>query len=755
MDVRDMSEASAAPGDDLKLVNRLNESRSPYVRGHMNNPVAWQMWGPEAITLAKKSNRLMFVSIGYAACHWCHVMERESFENAEVASLLNASFIPIKIDREERPDIDRIYMNYVQATTGSGGWPLSVFITPNLEPIFGGTYWPGPGSTMAMGDHIGFVGILQKIRDVWKTQQQRCLDSAKEITAQLREFAQDGTVSRAGSTEPEGLDLELLDEAYEHFAAKFDQVYPGFPQGAPKFPTPVNLAFLLKLGQYPSAVSDVIGTKECENARDMALWTLRSMNNGGIHDQIGNGFARYSVTRDWSLPHFEKMLYDQAQLLPVYLDAYLLTKDANFLSAMHDIATYLTTPPIHASTGGFFSAEDADSLYRPHDKEKREGAFYVWTLKEFQTVLGDRDADILARYYNVKDEGNVSPEHDAHDELINQNVLVIKSDPMNLAREFALSVEEVSKILVEGRAKLLEHRNKERPRPALDDKIVVSWNGLAIGALARAASALYYSEPDKSKVYLNAAEKAAAFIKKELFDSSSHTMKRIYREGPGDVPGFADDYAYLIAGLINLYEATFNDSYLHWADDLQKTQIKLFWDQDHGGFFSTPENQEDLIMRLKDGMDNAEPGTNGVSARNLDRLGALVEDEEYSKKARDTASAFEAEIMQHPFLFAGMMDTVVVGKLGLKHSVITGEGERVEEWLKRYRAKPSSLGAVSRICAGMGEWLKERNQLVKSMDANKEGVMICEQGACRDDLEMGMASLGEAIEEVKWKGNKE
>jgi uncharacterized protein YyaL (SSP411 family) len=276
------------------------------VRGHMDNPVAWQNWGPEALELAKKSNRLIFISIGYAACHWCHVMERESFENAEVAALLNSSFIPIKIDREERPDVDRIYMNYVQAISGSGGWPLNVFITPDLEPIFGGTYWPGPGSTMAMGDHIGFVGILQKIRDVWKNQRQRCLTSAKDITAQLREFAEDGSISRKEGADADHLDLELLDEAYEHFAAKYDDKFAGFG-GAPKFPTPTNLSFLLRLSQYPSAVADVVGEKEITRAKDMVSATLTAMNKGGIHDQIGNGFARYSVTKDWSLPHFEKM----------------------------------------------------------------------------------------------------------------------------------------------------------------------------------------------------------------------------------------------------------------------------------------------------------------------------------------------------------------------------------------------------------------------------------------------------------------
>lgn len=272
----------------------------------MNNPVAWQMWGPEALELAKKTDRLIFISIGYAACHWCHVMERESFENRDVAAILNESFIPIKIDREERPDVDRIYMNYVQASTGSGGWPLNVFVTPDLEPIFGGTYWPGPGSTMAGQSHIGFVGILEKMRDVWRNQRQRCLDSARDVTSQLREFAQDGSISRAEGADQDHLDLELLDEAYEHFAAKYDPTYAGFG-AAPKFPTPSNLSFLLKLSQYPKAVADVVGAKECTNAKDMVLATLSAMNKGGIHDQIGHGFARYSVTRDWSLPHFEKM----------------------------------------------------------------------------------------------------------------------------------------------------------------------------------------------------------------------------------------------------------------------------------------------------------------------------------------------------------------------------------------------------------------------------------------------------------------
>jgi uncharacterized protein YyaL (SSP411 family) len=505
----------------------------------------------------------------------------------------------------------------------------------------------------------------------------------------------------------------------------------------------------LKLKSYPQQVAQVLGAEDISLAQEMVLATLDKMDKGGIHDQIGNGFARYSVTKDWSLPHFEKMLYDQAQLLTVYLDAYLATKKPDLLEAVHDIATYLTTQPMHAQSGGFFSSEDADSLYRPSDKEKREGAFYVWTLKEFQEILGDRDAEVLARYYNVKDEGNVAPEHDAHDELINQNVLAIDSTTVaDLEKQFALSEDEARNILRSGRQKLLEHRNKERPRPALDDKIVVSWNGLAIGALARTAAAVSSQDSIRASAYMAAAEKAANFIQKELYNASSKTLTRVYREGPGDAPGFADDYAYLISGLIDLYEATFNTSYLQWADDLQKSQLKLFWDKEHLGFFSTPEDQTDLIMRLKDGMDNAEPGTNGVSARNLDRLSALLEDDEYAKRARETVSAFEAEIMQHPFLFPSMMDAVVAGKIGMRHIVITGKGERVDQWLKRYREKPAVLSTVSRIDADSRDWLKMRNPLVATMDAGREGVMVCENGSCKEELGMGMGQLEDAVSQL-------
>lgn len=735
---------ASSPGDGLTLRNRLGESHSPYVRGHMHNPVAWQTWGPEAIELARRSDRLLFVSIGYAACHWCHVMERESFENPDIAAMLNESFIPVKVDREERPDVDRIYMNYVQALSGQGGWPLNVFLTPHLQPIFGGTYFPGPGSTMAQPGQPDFVEILDKMRIVWQNERPRCLDSAKAETKRLFEFAQDGNISRQDGADHDGIELEVLDDALGHFKRKYDPIHAGFGN-APKFPTPSNLKFLLKLCRYPSAVIDVLGSEDCALARTMVLNTLAAMNHGGIHDQIGHGFARYSVTRDWSQPHFEKMLYDQAQLLSVYLDAYLLTRSPEHLSVVHDIATYLTSSPMHAKHGAFFSSEDADSLYRPTELEKREGAFYVWTLQEFQEILGDRDAEILARYYNVKDEGNVSPGHDAHDEFINQNVLAINLSPSDLAKQFGLSEEEICQILASGRNRLLDHRTRERPRPALDDKIIVAWNGLAIGALSCTAAALSFTDPPRSQSYLAAAETAASFIRENLYNPTSKTLTRVYREGPGETPGFADDYAFLVSGLLDLYQSTFNDNYLQWADELQQSQLERFWDPAHLGFFSTPEGQVDLIMRLKDGMDNAEPGTNGVSAQNLDRLGALLGDEGYSTKARETASAFEAEVMQHPFLFPSLMDAVVVGRLGISHTVVTGQGERVEEWLRRFREKPAGLGTVSRIGEGFGAWLRQRNRVVGRMDGTKEGVMVCENGVCREALRFDVGRLGDTL----------
>ncbi|KAJ5286320.1 hypothetical protein N7524_001626 [Penicillium chrysogenum] len=770
------------PDTGPKMVNRLHQSKSPYVRGHMNNPVAWQVWDAEAMELAKKHNRLIFLSIGYSACHWCHVMEKESFMSSEVASILNESFVPIKVDREERPDIDDVYMNYVQATTGSGGWPLNVFLTPSLEPVFGGTYWQGPNSTTFRGpEAIGFVEILEKLRDVWQTQQQRCLDSAKEITKQLREFAEEGTHTQQGDRDndkDEEMDIELLEEAYQHFASRYDSVNGGFGR-APKFPTPSNLSFLLRLGAYPTQVMDVVGHDECEQATAMAVTTLVNMARGGIRDHIGHGFARYSVTADWGLPHFEKMLYDQAQLLDVYVDAFRLTHDPELLGAVYDLSAYLTSAPIQSPTGGFFSSEDADSYPHPNDTEKREGAFYVWSLKELTSVLGPRDAPVCAKHWGVLPDGNVPPEYDPHDEFMNQNVLSIRATPSKLAKDFGLSEEEVVKIIKSSKQKLHDHREQTRGRPDLDDKIIVAWNGLAIGALAKCSVLFEEIESSKAVHCREAAARAIGFIKDKLFDKATGQLWRIYRDGNrGDTPGFADDYAYLASGLLDMYDATYDDSYLQFAERLQKYLNEYFLAQSGStaaGYYSTPSvttpGMPGPLLRLKTGTESATPSVNGVIARNLLRLSALLGDESYRTLARQTCNTFAVEIIQHPFLFVGMLDVIVGLQIGTR--TVTGvfstadissiPDPRGDSLLSRNDEPVSALDLIRRrlraeagvavsssivvtsivdirpshlkdFVGNQSFWLKCRNVLfqdLKAAEPAKNYLMVCETGRCQ------------------------
>ncbi|KAL4809397.1 hypothetical protein BDV18DRAFT_79942 [Aspergillus unguis] len=765
-----------AAGAGPKLVNRLEASKSPYVRAHGNNPVAWQLWDAESMELARRHNRLIFLSIGYSACHWCHVMEKESFMSPEVASILNESFIPIKVDREERPDVDDIYMNYVQATTGSGGWPLNVFLTPDLEPVFGGTYWPGPSSASLYGpDTVSFIEILEKLRDVWQTQRERCLDSAKEITKQLREFAEEGTHTYQGDRQSdEDLDVELLEEAYQHFASRYDATNGGFGM-APKFPTPANLSFLLRLGIYPSTVTDIVGQEECEKATAMAVHTLINMARGGIRDHIGHGFARYSVTGDWGLPHFEKMLYDQAQLLDVYADAFRITHNPELLGAVYDLITYLTSAPVQSTTGGFHSSEDADSLPTPNDTEKREGAFYVWTLKELTQVLGPRDAGVCARHWGVLPDGNIAPENDPHDEFMNQNVLSIKVTPSKLAKEFGLGEDEVVRIIKSSRQRLREYRDKSRVRPDLDDKIIVAWNGLAIGALAKCIVLFEGIDTSKAVQCRNAAAKAIEFIKESLFDKSTGQLWRIYRDGSkGTTLGFAEDYAFLTSGLLDTYEATFDDSYLQFAEQLQRylnDNFLAYAGSTPAGYYTTPSTpvpgSPKTLLRLKTGTESAVPSTNGVIARNLLRLSSLLEEDSYRLLARQTCHSFAVEILQHPFLFVGLLDAIVgletgtrnvTGVLSTATPTSTGSDPSAETvppasardaLVQKIRAeagltlstssntatalvdiRPSHLGD---FVGNQSFWLRKRNTLFKELKAEdpaKNYLLVCAEGRC-------------------------
>lgn len=715
-------------------------TRISQVRSHASNPTAWQLWDPQTLALAKETNRLLFVSIGYSACHWCHVMAHESFDHPQVAKLLNDNFIPIKIDREERPDVDRVYMDFLQATTGGGGWPLNVFVTPELEPIYGGTYWPGPGSERA-GMGGGVVDILKKVSLAWSQQEDKCRHSAGQITAQLKQFAQEGTLSgrRSGENFEENAEdmpeLELLEDAYEHYKGRFDSKFGGFG-GAPKFPTPTHLAFLLRLGAWDGTTEDIVSESDVKNGQEMAYKTLEHMAQGGIKDQIGTGFARYSVTRDWSLPHFEKMLYDNAQLLPVFLDAYLQTKSPLFLSTVHDIASYLTSPPISSPEGGFHASEDADSAPTAYDDEHKEGAFYVWSLEEFRKAIDDeKTAEMCAKYWDIREDGNVSPRNDVQGELEGKNTVCVTCTIAELAKEFSVTEEEAVKTIESARRKLLLYRDETRPRPHLDDKIVVSWNGLAIGGLARTAAVLAYTDSESASHYLKAAESAAAFIKKSLFNAETHQLLRVYREGPGQVPGFADDYAFLISGLLDLYEATFDDAYLQWATELQETQIKLFFDNSKGGvggFYSTSADASDVLIRSKDAMDNAEPSTNGVSAQNLFRLGSMLDDERFTATAKKTVKAFDVELSQHPGLLTGLLGAVITARMGIRGMMLSGESQGVEDAAKTLRLTVRPGSTVVRVGGGSkSQWLKSRNELLKDLDEKKEMIQLCEGRQCK------------------------
>lgn len=711
------------------LSNRCNESKSPYVRAHKDNPTAWQLWTPETLDLAKRQNKLLFVSIGYSACHWCHVMAHESFDHPGIAMLLNEKFIPVKIDREERPDIDKQHMDFVVATTGHGGWPLNVFVTPDLEPIFGGTYWPGEGSedheSMAFGD------VLTMVSRMWVENEAKVRDSGKQITEALRRFADQ---SRAEEDHQGGSDasLELLTESAEHYKGQFDKTHGGFGE-APKFPTPANLTHLIRLGASGKEVKNVVGEDACTDVREMVLHTLRKMARGGIKDQVGNGFARYSVTQDWSLPHFEKMLYDNAQLLPLYLDAFLLNGEGIFLDTANDVAKYLTSPPMSSSEGGIHASEDADSAPSTVESNKREGAFYVWDYDELDALLEKDELEICARYWNIKPGGNVDSEHDIQGELTGLNTLSVQMSTEELAQSVNQTPAQVEEIVNRVRRKMLRYREEHRPRPALDDKIVTAWNGLAIGGLARTSAALEAcGKTDGAKSYLSSAEKAASFVREQLFSPGHDTLRRVFREGPGDTHGFADDYAYLISGLIDLYEATFDDAHLEWADALQQTQIRLFWDERSHGFFSTPADQPDILVRSKDAADNAEPGTNGVSAWNLLRLGSLFDDAAYVEKGKQTIAAFGPDMRKQPAAYSSLLDAAAAARIGLKGVILAGEGELVGAAIKKLHGTVRPGCTMLRVGgSAKSEWLRSRNGLLKDLDGTREMVQLCEGKTCR------------------------
>jgi uncharacterized protein len=588
-------------------MNRLARERSPYLIQHAHNPVDWFPWGDEAFAQARARSCPIFLSIGYSTCHWCHVMEHESFENAEVAAVLNEHFVSIKVDREERPDVDRVYMTFVQATTGSGGWPMSVWLTPDLKPFYGGTYFP-PSSKWG---RPGFIEILQHIARVWAGERDKVLQSAEALTSELRKLEHTAPVWTVSGP-------EALQRTREQFREAFDARHAGFGD-APKFPRPSELLFLLR---EHARTGDTA-------ARDMALRTLRAMALGGMRDHIGGGFHRYSVDAEWRVPHFEKMLYDQAQLALAYIEGAQASGDPFYAEVAEDTLLYVLREMTDAD-GGFHSAEDADSVppESAPDGEKREGAFYLWRDDELEPLLGPGNdvARIVRLRFGIEPGGNAP--HDPQQEFTGKNLLYVARSIEEIARQTGQSNDRIVDALNRARTAMFRKR-LERPRPHRDDKVLAAWNGLAIAAFARMARALADLGPDGRQAaapYLAAARRAASFIRERMWNAGTGVLLRRYRDGHAEIPAYAEDYAFLVFGLLELFQADAEPMWLEWAIALQRRQDELFWDEESGGWFSTDGRDPSVLLRVKEEYDGAEPTATSIATLNLLFLSHLVED---------------------------------------------------------------------------------------------------------------------------------
>ena len=582
--------------------NRLALEQSPYLQQHAHNPVDWFPWGDEAFEKARQENKPIFLSVGYSTCHWCHVMERESFELEEVGAYLREHFISIKVDREERPDIDKIYMTYVQATTGSGGWPMTVFLTPERKPFYGGTYFPPKGKY----GRPGFMDLLARIHELWSTRREEVVTSAQSMTDQIESHL----VKESG--EKPKLNPDTVREAAMALSRQLDPVNGGF-RGAPKFPTPVLPSFLLRHGVR-------------QNDRGLIakmVLTGDQMAAGGIRDQLGGGFARYSVDDHWLVPHFEKMLYDNAQLLDLYLDLYLVTGEARFADVAHDILRYVLRDMTHPE-GGFYSAEDADS-------EGYEGKFYAWTKAELKQLLTPEEFKVAVEYFGITEQGNFA-DHSHPNPLPHQNVLSIDNPKLK---------EAARPLLASAKEKMFATQLK-RVRPHRDDKVLASWNGLMLGPVARAAVVL------EAPKYRAAAEKNLAFLQAKLWDANTKTLYHRWRAGERDAVQLLDAYAYLLNAVITFYETTLDGDKLGFAVQLADAMMTRFYDPEHGGFWQASPDAKDLIIRVKEDYDGAQPSGNSVAILALLKLADITDQARYREAAEKSLNFFADRIDRAP-----------------------------------------------------------------------------------------------------------
>jgi len=630
---------------EMNRTNMMIKEKSPYLLQHAHDPVNWYPWGEEAFDKAKKEDKPVFLSIGYSTCHWCHVMKHESFSDPVTAKIMNKNFVSIKVDREERPDVDSIYMTAVLLLTGRGGWPLSVFLTPDGKPFYGGTYFP-PEDRWGMP---GFKTVLNSIADAWKMDKIKVLASGDSLANLIRR-----QVEGAGTGGPE-LTPATLDTAFNQLSSQFDSRHGGFGT-APKFPMGHTLSFLLRYWKRA-------GSKK---SLEMVEKTLDAMASGGMYDQLGGGFHRYSTDRSWIVPHFEKMLYDQAMLSRAYLDAYQGTRKEEYARVAKEILDYVLRD-MTAPEGGFYSAEDADSLTpdAPASGIKREGAYYIWSKDRILDLLGKENGELFCYAYGVKDKGN-APD-DPHGEFEGKNILHRAHGAEGAEARFEKSPEEVRKILDDSRAKLFAARSK-RPRPHLDDKILTDWNGLMIGILARASRVL------SNKRYLEAAEKAADFILTKLRREDGRLLHR-YRKGDAAIPAYLDDYAFLINGLIELYQASFEPRYLEEAENLSDSMVSLFGEGEEGGLFSTGNDTVAILARERDSHDGAIPSGNSIAALDLLRVGRITAQPSLEARGRAIMDAFSGKINQTPTAHTQMLTALDFAIGPTKEIVIAGEGD--------------------------------------------------------------------------------
>jgi len=633
--------AHATP--QYKHTNRLINETSPYLLQHAHNPVDWYAWGEAALQRAKQEDKPILLSVGYSACHWCHVMERESFENEDIAALMNQHFVSIKVDREERPDIDNIYMQAVQAMTQQGGWPMTVFLTPDGRPFYGGTYFPPRDRQYGRETMPGFPRILLTIADYYEHHRAEVEEQAAQLANYLKQLGSTPLRNKGGINPAGTMPLETLSNASRELAAEFDPVNGGFGN-APKFPNTMSLEFLLRIHQH--RLRGEIGTKATKPELEIVEISSQHMANGGIYDQLGGGFHRYSVDAEWLVPHFEKMLYDNALLSRLYLHTSLVTGNPFYERIVAETLDYVVREML-SPEGGFYSTQDADS-------EGEEGKFFLWTPAEIEAALLPDDAQLFMLYYDVTPQGNFE----------GKNILHVEQDAQTIADKAQVSLENLQASLQLSRERLFKVREK-RVRPGRDEKILTSWNGLMLRSFAEAAR--YLDRPDYLQVAINNAE----FLLRELYRNGR--LLRTYKDGHAHLNGYLEDYTFLADGLLALYEASFNPRWFIEARRLMDEAIKLFADEQNGGFFDTGSDHEALISRPKDIMDNATPAGNSVAADVLLSLAAFTGEEDYRRRADDYLRPIADITVQHPQSFGHLLGALDFAISQSKEIAIIGD----------------------------------------------------------------------------------